>query len=402
MPQTRRNIILGLVGAAVAGGLLYVSFRPEPVPVDLHTLETGTLTITVDVDGTTRVKDFFEVAAPITGVALRSPVDVGDPVIAGETVVARVEPVEPALLDARTRLQAEAAVREAEAALAVARTDLARAIEDRTYASSQFTREETLVERGVSSITRLEDAHQRKVIAEAAVAAAEARVEQAEGSLARAQAALTEPALNPGAQAACCTSILAPADGVVLSVENVSERPVTAGTLLLTIGDPRELEIVADLLSSDAVRLPADAKASVERWGGAPLEARLRSIEPAARTKVSALGIEEQRVDAVFDLVSPAEDRAGLGHGFAVFLRIVEYEEPETLLLPLSAAFRTGDGWAVFRATGDTVERVPVELGRRNGRYASVTSGLGPGDRVVVHPSDTLTDGAPIVERTAF
>lgn len=402
MAQTRRNIVLGLIGAAVAGGLLYVSFRPEPVPVDLHTIESGTLTITVDVDGTTRVKELFEVAAPISGVALRSPVEVGDRVTAGDTVVAEVEPVEPALLDARSRLQAEASVREAEAALSVAETDLARAREDQLYARTQYDREATLVERGVSSITRLEDAHQKRAIADAAVAAAEARVEQAEGALARARAALTGPAVASDSERSCCTRILAPADGVVLSVDVISERPVTAGTLLLTIGDPGELEIVADLLSSDAVRLPEGARASVERWGGAPLEARLRSIEPAARTKVSALGIDEQRVDAIFDLVSPAEERTGLGHGFAVFLRIVEYEEPDVLLLPLSAAFRSGDGWAVFRADGDTVQRVPVELGRRNGRVAAVTSGLDAGDRVVVHPSDKLGDGALIVQRTTF
>ena len=293
MAQTRRNIILSLIGATVAGGLLYVSFRPEPVPVDLHSIGRGTLTITVDVDGTTRVKDLFEVAAPISGVGLRSPVEVGQPVIAGETVVAEVEPVEPALLDTRSRLQAEAGVREAEAALTVAETDLARAIEDQLYAKTQYDREATLVDRGVSSISRLEDAHQKRVIADAAVAAAEARIEQAKGTLARAQAALTEPALPSDAAAVCCTSILAPSDGVVLSIDVISERPVTAGTRLLTIGDPRELEIVADLLSSDAVRLPTDALAQVERWGGAALEARLKSIEPAARTKVSALGIDE-------------------------------------------------------------------------------------------------------------
>ena len=402
MAQTRRNILLSLIGITVAGGLLYVSFRPEPVPVDLHIIESGTLTITVDVDGTTRVKDLYEVSAPISGVALRSPVEVGQPVVAGETVVAEVEPVEPALLDTRSRLQAEASVREAEAALAVAETDLARAKEDQTYALSQYQREETLVERGVSSITRLEDAHQKRAIADAAVAAAEARIEQAEGTLARARAALTGPDLPSDASASCCTPILAPADGVVLSIDVISERPVTAGTRLLTIGDPSELEIVADLLSSDAVRLPANATASVERWGGAPLEARLKSIEPAARTKVSALGIDEQRVDAVFDLISPAEDRQGLGHGFAVFLRVTEHEEQDALLLPLSAAFRIGDGWAVFRADGDTVTRVPVELGPRNGRFATVTSGLSEGDKVVVHPSDELADGALIVERAAF
>ena len=175
-----------------------------------------------------------------------------------------------------------------------------------------------------------------------------------------------------------------------------------AGTRLLSIGDPTQLEIVADLLSSDAVRLPKDARASVERWGGPPLEARLSRIEPSARTKVSALGIEEQRVNAIFQLVSPYEDRPGLGHGFAVFLRIVEYEEPDALLVPLSAVFRTDEGWSVFRASGDRAERVPVEIGRRNARHAVLLSGLEAGDQVIEHPSETLEDGSPIVRRTTY
>ena len=402
MAHTRRNIILGLIGASVLGGLAYVSYRPEPVAVDLHTVERGDLVVTVDVDGTTRVKELFEISAPITGVALRSPVEVGDSVVAGETVVARVEPAEPSLLDARSRLQAEASVREAEAALVVAETELARANEEQAYAKTQYDRASTLVDRGVSSITRLEDNFQRLSIANAAVAAATARIDQAEGTLERARAALTAPEDAAEINAACCTALVSPADGVVLSVDQISERPVLSGARLLSVGDPSELEIVADLLSSDAVRLPVDARASVERWGGDPLEARLVRIEPMARTKISALGIDEQRVDAVFELTSPAKDRAGLGHGFAVFLRVIEFEEPDTLLLPLSAAFRTENGWQVFRADGTTVQKVPVTLGRRNGRFASVTSGLEAGDQVVVHPSDQLSDGALIVERTAF
>jgi HlyD family secretion protein len=196
--------------------------------------------------------------------------------------------------------------------------------------------------------------------------------------------------------------LTAPADGVVLDLGVVSERPVVAGDLLLSIGDPVDLEIVADLLSSDAVRLEPGSRAIVERWGGPhALEARLRRIEPAARTKVSALGIEEQRVDAIFDLVSPVGERPGLGHGFSVFLRIVEWEAEDVLQVPLSALFRDGDAWAVFVAEGGRARLQPVEPGRRNDMAAEIEAGLETGDRVIVHPGDAVADGAAIAERAA-
>lgn len=401
MAQSRRNIVIAALGAAVLGGLLFVTFRAEPIPVDLHTIEQGDFTITVDVDGETRVAELYEVAAPISGSAHRSPLKVGDPVVGGETVVARVEPSSPGLLDARSRLQAEAHVREMEAVLTVARSDRRKAEEDLAYARQQYDRISQLVERKVASITRLEDVHQQRAIAEAALQSAVARIDQAESGLEAAKAALVDMT-SPADGASCCVPILAPADGVVLDIDVVSARPVAVGTRLLSLGDPGRLEIVADILSTSAVRLPENARASVERWGGPVLQAELARIEPSASTKVSALGIEEQRVDAIFNLTSPPEDTARLRHGFAVFLRIVEYEERDVLQIPLSAAFRVGEDWAVFRAAGDRVERVPVELGRRNGRHAVVLSGLEVGDRVVEHPSEKLTDGALFVERVAF
>ncbi len=401
MAHTSRNIVLGLIGAAVVGGLIYVTVRPEPVPVDLHQVARQDFQITVDVDGVTRVADVFEVSAPISGSTRRTPVEVGDPVDEGKTVLALVEPASPALLDTRTRLQAEAGVREAEANLNVAQTDMTRATEDQSYANSQYNRVEQLVERGVASITQLEDAHQQLAIADAALDAAEARITQAESGLQRAEAALVQVSSDT-TETTCCVQITSPATGVVLEIDVVSARTVTAGTTLLSVGDPANIELVADLLSSDAVRLPDGARAEVERWGGPTLEAQLLRIEPAARTEVSALGIEEQRVDAVFEILSPLEDRESLGHGFAVFLRIVEYEENDALVVPLSSAFRFDDGWAVFRATGDLVERVQVELGERNTRFAVVLSGLEPGDLVVEHPSEDLDDGALIVERQAY
>ena len=401
MALTSRNIVLGLLGAGIVGGLVYVTFRPAPVPVDLHTVQTGDFDITVNVDGTTRVIEVFEVSAPIAGMAQRSPLRVGDAVVAGETVVAMVEPVSPGLLDARARLQAEASVTEAEAALHVAKTELVSAREDHVYATSHFDRTKELVARGVASITRLEEAQQRFAVADAALEAADARIAQAEGALRRAEAALIETS-GTDATDMCCVSLMSPSDGVVLDIDEVSARPVTAGERLLTVGDPTRIELVADMLTADAVGLPANARASVERWGGAPLEAQLSYIEPAARMKVSALGIEEQRVDVVFDIVTPPDKRRDLGHEFAVYLRVVTYAADDVLLVPLSAAFRVDDGWAVFRVTDNRVERVPVDLGARNGRFAVVDGGLSAGDRIVEHPRDDLTDGALIKERSTF
>ncbi|MEX0369961.1 MAG: efflux RND transporter periplasmic adaptor subunit [Tateyamaria sp.] len=401
MAFSSRNIILGLIGTGIAAGLLFVTFRPEPVPVDLHVVERGNFEITVNVDGTSRVVEVFEVSAPIAGMAQRSPVRVGDAVVEGETVVGLVEPVSPGLLDARTRLQAEASVTEAEAALHVAKTELVSAREDHVYASSHFDRTRELVNRGVASITRLEEAQQRFAVADAALQAADARIAQAEGALRRAEAALVETSGDDEASM-CCVSLMSPSNGVVLDIDEVSARPVTAGERLLTVGDPTHIELVADMLTADAVGLPQNARATVDRWGGPPLEARLSYIEPAARMKVSALGIEEQRVDVIFDIVTPPDQRPDLGHEFAVYLRVVTYAAADVLLVPLSAAFRVDDGWAVFVANDNHVTRVAVELGERNGRFAVVESGLSAGDQIVEHPRDDLTDGALIEERSTF
>ena len=192
MAHVKRNLVLAGLGVAVFGGLLFVTYRPEPVPVDLHIVASADFEITVDVDGQTRVADLYEVSSPISGLALRAPVEVGDPVIAGETVVARVEPASPGLLDTRTRLQAEAFVRQMEAALNVAETDRAKAAEDLVYAQTQYDRVAQLVERKVSSVTELENAQQRLIIARAALDAAEARINQARSGLDAAHAALVE------------------------------------------------------------------------------------------------------------------------------------------------------------------------------------------------------------------
>lgn len=401
MPKAIRMLLLIGLGVALVGGLLWVTFRTEPVLVDLEEAVLAPMQVTIDVDGKTRIRDIYEISAPITGLAQRSPVEVGDQVVASETVVAVVEPIEPSLLDARSRLQADAAIREAEARLLVAQTELASAEEHRRRAQSQFDRTETLVSRGVVSTTQLEDATEQLAIANAAQAAALAGISMAQSSLERAQAELIEPGDEQDRDGACCVPLMAPANGRVLAIDQISARPVVAGARLVTIGDPTELEIVADILSVDAVRLEIGALAFVDRWGGShALEARLVRIEPAARTEVSALGIEEQRVDTVFEITSPLAEREGLGDGFSVHLRIVEWQSDETLQVPLSATFRVGDAWGLFAVEDGAAHERLVELGQRNARTVEVLSGLEAGTMVVTHPSDDLSDGSPVRQRT--
>ncbi|MFL4471128.1 efflux RND transporter periplasmic adaptor subunit [Tateyamaria armeniaca] len=400
--STRTLTLIGL-GAALIAGLSYVSFRVDPVPVDLAAVTRGPLEITVNADGQTQVRDLFEVSSPIAGTAMRSPVEEGDQVRAGETVVAIVRPSSSGLLDARAQLQAEAALQEALAARNVAEADLKQAQETHKFAQSQFDRTQALVERGVASVTRLEDDSQRLAVANATIEAAQARIEMSNGAIERARATLLAPGDGMTIADGCCVDVLAPADGVVLSVAAISERPVPIGAPLVTIGDPGQLEIVADILSNDAVRLIPGARAYVERWGGdAVFEARLDRIDPKARTKVSALGIEEQRVDAYFTLNSEDAHRPNLGDGFSVFLRIVEWRADDTLQIPLSAAFRTGADWAVFVADNGVAERRVVVLGRRNDRMVQVLDGLEVEDRVIMHPSDAIGPGTALVERSAL
>ena len=399
--KTRTYGILG-IGAAIAIGLTYISLKPEPVLVDLHQIASGPLAVTINADGVTRITDIFEVASPITGTALRSPVHIGDVVAGGETVVSVVKPVAAGLLDSRTQAQAEATIQEATAALHVAQTELTRAENDRALAKTQFERTQTLVERDVASLSRLEDAAQRLALGDAAVEAAFARIDMAEGNLMRANAALRQPDIAVSGDGGCCIELIAPADGTVLLVANESERPVMVGAPLVTIGDPTRLELVADLLSSDAVRLTPGATATLDRWGGETLlTATLERIAPSARTKVSALGISEQRVDAIFEITTPLSERGNLGDGFSVYVRISEWENDDVITVPLSALFKRGDDWAVFKVAEDFAEEVAVTIGVQNDQSAQVLSGLSIGDKVITHPNDSISDGQLVALRVS-
>lgn len=403
MSLSPRTLVISGLGLALVAGLVFTAFRDDPIPVDIAEIHRGDLSVTVNSDGETRVRERYDVNAPISGTLLRMPLDVGDPVVAGETIVARIEPATAPLLDARSRAEARASLHDAEAQIAFANAEIARTKANVTYASSQLDRAQTLVGSGTVSVTRVEDAANLLAISEAENVSAQARMSMAVAAKERAQAVLQDPEIGADS-GVCCVQLTAPSDGVVLSQENVSSRPVLAGEKLAEIGDPRDLEIVADILSADATRLSVGADVILERWGGAQtLKGVVRRIEPSARTIVSALGIEEQRVDLLVDITSPEHEWAGLGHGFSVFVRVVEWEAKDALLIPLSAVFQSDEGWFTFLVAQDSVvHRTPIDIAQRDGRKALVVGGLELGDRVVSHPPDALRDGSTVIERKRF
>ncbi|PQO22203.1 RND transporter [Rhodobacteraceae bacterium WD3A24] len=396
------RIAVGALAALGAIAALIWALWPSPVPVDMAEARVAPMRVTVNADGVARIREPWLITAPVSGRAERSPVEAGDRVEADETVVAVIEPADPAFLDARALRQAEAAVAEARAALRLAEVNVDNAQADLEHAQAHHRRNVELAERGTIAQSTLEDSARAVVNATNALEAARREVELRQASLERAQAQLIGSGVRtePVRAADCCHRITAPHDGTVLGVENVSARLVQAGEPLLTIGDLADIEIEAEILSTDAVRLVEGADALVERWGGdATLPARLRRIEPAAFTRVSALGIEEQRVRVHLDLLAPPEQRPRLGDGYRVFVRIVEWEGEEVLQIPISALFRSDGGWAVFAVAEGRAVHTPVEIGRRTRTHAQVTGGLEPGARVVAFPSEEIADGVRLIER---
>jgi len=386
-----------LGSAVVIAGLIVIVLWPATLPVDVASVSRGPLVVTVDEEGVTRVRDRFIVSAPVSGRVLRIELEPGDRVTRGQ-VVARVRAEAPPLLDARSRAEAEAVVESARAALGRARAE-----EQRAKATLDQTRRDLTRVRGLaedSIVTRQElEAHEADVhVAQETANAAAFAVRAATSELQRAEARLAPSRLEaPGR----VVSVTAPVDGVVLKRVRESETVVPAGDPLVEIGDHARLEIVSDLLSADAVRVKAGARAIVEQWGGeTPLAARVRRIEPSGFMKVSALGVEEQRVNVVLDFVEPSPAaRASLGDGYRVEVRVVIWESQNVVKVPTSALFRHGEQWAVYVMDGGRARRTLVKLGHQTGQYAEVTSGLAEGARVVLHPGDTLVDGARVRER---
>ncbi|CAN5518509.1 HlyD family efflux transporter periplasmic adaptor subunit [soil metagenome] len=374
--------------------LAYWAFRPRPVPADFAAVERGTLQVTVEDEGRTRVRDQFVVSAPVPGRMERIALEPGDPVVAGKTVLARFQPTDPALLDVRTRGELEARVRAAQSAVGAARADRDRLRGELAFAQSELKRMQTIAD--AVAQRDIDAAAQQVEALERAVQSAEFNVQTAQHQVELARASLVQ---TRGGQTAAIP-LYSPVSGVVLRRLQESEAVVPTGQPFLEVGDAGEMEIVADLLSSAAVRVQPGQQVLIEQWGGErSLTGRVRRVEPSGFTKISALGVEEQRVNVIIDFDDSPEARPGIGDGYRVEVRIIVASRDNTLKVPSSSLFRHEGGWAVYRVEDGWAIRQRVELGQQSGLEAEVVSGLDEGQQIVVYPSDAIGDGVQVVAR---
>lgn len=400
MKLRRRHAWMSLVVLSGIAALVY-AFVPKPVPVEIARVRRGPLRVTVDEDGRTRIRERYVVSAPLAGQLRRIELEVGDRVVAGKTVVAVIEPTAPELLDVRTRAQLEARLRAAELAAQGAEPRLERWRAAAELAQAELARASTLAEARVLARQELDRAREAARGASEEVKAAEFARQIASFEVEQARAALLR--LQPRAPADDCAwelRVTSPINGYVLRLFHEDAAVVSAAARLVELGDPNDLEVEIDVLSSDAVRIRPGAAVRFEHWGGAePLEGRVRLVEPAGFLKISALGVEEQRVNVIADFVTPPELRRSLGDAYRVDARIVVWEVADALKLPVGALFRTAGEWTVFAVRSGRARLTPVVTGESDGRQTVIVSGLAPGDEVVVHASDKVVDGGRISVR---
>lgn len=392
----KRGLAIAFVGAVVA--MVVVAWMPKPLPVETAEVVRGELVVTVSEDGRSRVKDRFVVSAPLSGKLGRIELHPGDDVAEGG-VIARIVPVESPLMDVRTREQAEARVAAAKAGTQQARAQIVRAKAALEFAGQDVETMRPLVERGIESEVMLERALLDKRTRAAELTSAEFAARVAGHELKMAESALMRVSGDDVELQGEQLEVTSPIAGRVLRVIQQSEGVVPAGAQLVELGDPSALEIVVDVLTRDAVQIEHGAPAAIERWGGPVLRANVRLIEPSAFTRLSALGVEEQRVNAILDIDQPYEEWKSLGDGYRVEANITVWRADEVLKIPSSALFRRDEGWAVFVVRGEAATLVPVEIGRRNGLEAQIESGLAQGERVIMHPSDRVADGTVVTWR---
>ncbi len=409
MNRKRLKRMLWIVVAVfgVAGVAWFAA--PAPLAVDTAVVANGPMEVTVDDDGKTEVRHVYTVSAPIAGKVLRislPPGDegisrhVGDQVTANETVVAVMQPMTPSFLDFRSREETEAAVAAADAAVKYAESEVHRLEAAVTFYRAEFARAEALSRTKTISAEALDKARFDVENNEAFFASAKAQVEVWKSVRASLAARLINPAsATEPTDPACCIQLRAPVSGRVLKVIQESEAVVQGGTPLIEIGDPLDLDAVADLLSTDAVQIKPGSQVRIDGWGGPPIRGRVTRIDPAGFLKVSALGIEEQRVHVTIDFVDPPEAWSRLGHDYRVIVHVTVWSSDSALTVPVGALFRSSDHWAVFVDRDGRAHTSPVEIGHRNSRRAEVISGLSVGDRVILHPSDRVKDGTSVSER---
>lgn len=390
--------LLVLAGLAVAGVL---AFRPRPVPVDLATVERGDLRLVVEEEGRTRVREPYRVTLPLAGRIERVALHAGDPVEAGRTLLVRLHPADPALLDERAVAQAEAAVQVAAARVEAAGAQVEQAREALRYARERVAVYRPMAREGAVAAEQLRALQHEETLATQRERSATLAAQVAAYEREQAQAALLHARGPRGAPGpAAPLELRAPVDGRVLRVLHEDEAALPAGAALLELGDVGDLEVVVEALTRDAVGMPPGAPVELAGWGGeAALAGRVRRVEPSAFTKVSALGVEEQRVRVVVDLDTPAAQRPALGDGFRVEARIEVGRRDGVLRVPSGALFRQGEGWAAFRAEQGRARLVAVQPGASDGRLTEVLAGLSAGEQVVAWPSDKVADGVELAPR---
>lgn len=392
----RRLIRIALVVIVLAAVLIW-AFRPAPVSADFAVVERGSLQVTVDEEGRTRVRDRYVVSAPLPGRMARIELEPGDRVIAGKTVVARLQPTDPTLLDARTRAELEARVRASESAIGSARAERDRIQADLTFARAELKRAQGLLAGGAIARRDLEAAEQQARALERALQSAEFAIQTAGHQREVARASLVQTRSGR----ATTVPLYSPVDGVVLRLVLESESVVAVGQQLLEVGDVTDLEIVSDLLSSAAVAVRPGQTVLIEQWGGGQvLQGRVRRVEPSAFTKISALGVEEQRVNVLIDFENGSDALQSLGDGYRVEVRIIVWSKDDVLRVPTSSLFRHEGEWAVYRVIDGVARRQLVQIGLRNGLEAEVLNGLAAGEQIVVYPGDAIADGVKLTARS--
>ncbi len=388
-----------IVVAAGLVALLLYGFWPKPVEVDIVEVAQGSLEVTINDDGETRIREKYIVSAPVAGKMLRIQLHAGDTVDQNSTELLRIEPSDPGLLDARTRAEYEARVRAGQAAVEQTQATVRRAKEQLELADHDYVRAKRLIKSRSISRSEFDSYEHRQHIAKADLNSAQSAVKVAQFELEMAQAALSRFNSNENGESNKPVRLVSPINGKILRVFHEDSRVVTPGMSLMELGDPSDLEIEIDVLSTDAVKMKLGDKVYIDHWGGPnPLTAVVRLIEPSAFLKISALGVEEKRVNVIADFADPFCERETLGDGFRIEARIVISATAEDSLKVASGAlFRSGDQWFVFRVgTDDTIEKCEVEPGQTNGLETEIKSGLSLGDRVVLHPTDKVRDGVVV------
>ncbi|MFN4128607.1 MAG: efflux RND transporter periplasmic adaptor subunit [Paracoccaceae bacterium] len=392
-----RRLISAIAVLALLAGIVW-AFLPRPVEVEVVDIAPRTIEVAVAEEGEARIREVFTISATIGGKLRRIDLHAGDSVMAQETVVAVIGPAAPALLDSRARSVAEATISAAQSAVDLAVAQVAQAEAALEFMTSEAARSRALLERAAIPQRVLDAAILEQRTAQAALDSANANLavrkrelESAEAVLGTSDRYCAEP---------CWVDIIAPVSGRVLRVLTEDAQVVQPGTPIMEIGDSGNLEITVDLLSRDAVRVREGAEAQITGWGGAPIAARVERIEPSARTKVSALGIDEQRVRVILTLHGDPTDWQLLGHGFRVMAHINLWKGDGVLSIPVGALFRDGSDWATYVVQDGRARLQIITLGERNESFAQVLSGLNAGDQVILHPSDLVADGTAVSSRS--